>query len=61
MLVNLLRRSYLGNYPLVHHDNQIGNLKSFLLVMRDEDTCDVNLVMKPSQPAAQLISNFGIQ
>src|SRR3712207_7471008 len=43
--------------PIVDHHNLVGDLQSLLLIVRDEDGGDVDLVMQAPQPGAQLLAH----
>ena len=47
--------------PLVHHDDAVGDLERLFLVVGDEDAGDVQLVVQPAQPAAQLLAHLGVE
>ena len=42
-------------------DDAIGQLERFFLIVRDEHARQVNLVVQPPQPAAQLLPHLGVE
>ena len=61
MLVDLVRRADLLDLALVHQHHLVGHLQRLLLVVRDEDAGDVQLVVQAPQPAAQLLAHLGVE
>src|SRR5690606_29217772 len=51
MIKNLLRRADLFDFSVVHDDHFVGELEGFLLVMRDENSRQLNFLMKMPEPA----------
>ena len=45
MVVKLIRRADLLDPALIDHDNPVGYVKGLLLIMSDEDPCDMYLVV----------------
>ena len=60
-LVQLARRAGLLDPAVVHDDDLLGDLHRLLLVVRDEDRRDVDLVVQPAQPLAQLGADLGVE
>ena len=58
VLVELLRRPHLLDLPLVQHDDLVGDLERLLLVVGDEQAGDVDLVVEPAEPGAQLVAHL---
>ena len=54
-------RADLLDAALVHDDDPVGDLEGLLLVVRDEDAGDVDLVVQPAQPLAQLLAHLGVE
>ena len=46
---------------MVHDHDAIGDLEGFLLIVGDEDAGDVNLVVQPAQPLAQLLAHLRVE
>ena len=61
VLDHLAGRRILLDLPLVHHHDPIGQLEGFLLVVRDKDAGEMNLLMQPAQPATQLLPHLGVK
>ena len=61
MVEDLLWRSDLLDVALVHHHHPIGDFERFFLVVSDEDAGEADLVVQPSQPAAQLLPDLGVE
>ena len=53
-IVELARRPDLLEPTAVHHRDLVGNLHRLLLVVRHEDGCDVDDVVEPREPFAEL-------
>ena len=47
--------------PFVHHHDAVGELERLFLIVRHEDAGEVNLVVQPAQPAAQLLPDLGVE
>ena len=45
----------------VHEHQLVGELERLVLVVRDEDRGDVQLLVQAAQPAAQLLAHLGIE
>ena len=52
MVKNICRRTDLFDSCLIHHHDSVGNFQRLFLVMRDQDGCGVEFVVKSSQPFA---------
>ncbi len=61
VVVDLLGRGGLLHAALVDHDDLLGDLQRLLLVVRDEDRRDVDLVVEAAQPGAQLLAHAGVE
>src|SRR5215471_16851557 len=61
MIIHVLRRTNLLCPVLVHDHHTIRNLQGFFLIVCDEDTRDVHLVMQATQPAAQFFAHLCIE
>ena len=53
-------RADLFNASLVHYDDPVGHFERFLLVVRDEHTGQMNLVVKFPQPSSQPLANLRV-
>ena len=60
-LVELPRRAGLLDAAVVHDDDLLGDLHRLLLVVGDEDGGDVDLLVQPAQPLAQLRADLGVE
>ena len=47
--------------PLVHDDDAVGQLERLFLIVRHEDARQMDLLVKPPQPAAQLLPDSGVE
>ncbi len=61
MMEDFVWGSNLLNPACVHDHNSVGDLQRFVLIVRDENTCDMQFVVKPSQPGAKLLANLRIK
>ena len=61
VLVELLRRAHLLDLALVQHDDLVGDLERLLLVVGDEQAGDVDLVVEPAEPGAELVADLGVE
>ena len=61
LIVDLVGRADLLDPPLVHHHDAVGHFERLFLVVGDEDAGDVQLVVQPAQPAAQLLAHLGVE
>src|ERR1022692_214970 len=61
MVIDLIGRAHLLDAAMIHHHDPVGEFQRFLLIVSDEQAGDVNLVVELSQPAAQLLADFGIE
>ena len=61
VVINLCRGANLFNLAVVHHNNSAGHFQSFVLIVSDEQACDLNLLVQLTQPTAQFFADFGIQ
>ena len=61
VVVDLVGRPDLLDLALVHHDHPVRDLQRLLLVVRDEDAGDVQVVVQAAQPAAQVLADLGVQ
>src|SRR5262249_26727574 len=61
LLEDLGRRADLLDASLVHDHDPVGHLERLLLVVRDEDAGDVDLVVQPAQPRAQLLTDLRVE
>src|SRR5262249_29377732 len=60
-LVELARRSDLLDPAVAQYDDLARNLHRLLLVVRDDDRGDVDLVVEAQQPCAQLLADPSVQ
>ena len=60
VIPDLLRRADLLDLALVHQHHAVGDFERFFLVMRDENTGDVQIIMQAAQPAAQFFPDLRI-
>ena len=60
-VVQLARSRDLLDAALVHHDHLVGDLHRLFLVVRDEDSRRVRLVVQPAQPDAQLRAHARVE
>lgn len=51
----------LFDLSVVHHDDPIGHLECFFLIVSHENTRHVNLLVKPAQPLSQFLTHFCVQ
>lgn len=51
----------LFDLAFVHHDDPVGNLERFFLVVGDEDTSHVNFVVQAPEPGTKTLANFCIE
>ena len=61
VLVQLLGRAHLLDPPAVEHHDLVGDLEGLLLVVGDEQARDVDLVVEPAEPGAQLLADLGVE
>ncbi len=61
MVPDLLRRADLLDAAGVHQHHPVGDFQRFFLVVGDENTGHMQLVMQAPQPAPQFLAHFGIQ
>src|SRR5713101_7216158 len=61
MVIHVLRRTDLFHPALVHNHHPIRNLQGLVLIVCDEHTRDVHLVMQATEPAAQFFAHLGIE
>ena len=59
--VELLRRPHLLDPAPVEHDHLVGNFERLLLIVRDEETRHMNLVMQQPKPRPQLFAHLGVK
>ena len=60
-IVEFLRRADLFDAALVEHDDAIGELHRFVLIMRDEDGRQSGLLVHVAQPAAQILAHARVE
>ena len=60
-VVKLFRRADLFDAAFVEHDDAIGELHRFILIMRDEDRRQSRLLMDVAQPAAQILAHARVK
>ncbi len=60
-VVELARAADLLDPGVVHHRDVVGDRHRLLLVVRDEQRGDVDLVVQPAQPLAQLRADLGVE
>jgi hypothetical protein len=48
-------------FSCVENRDPIRDLKRLLLIVRHQQTGNVNLVLQPAKPAPQLLANFRVQ
>ena len=61
VLVDLVRGPGLLDPAMVHDHDPVGHLQGLFLIVGDEDAGHMDLVVKPSQPAAQFGPHLGVQ
>src|SRR5690606_32287840 len=61
MVVDLFRAADLLNVATVHDHHSVGDLKGLFLIVGDEHTGDVDLVVQPPQPTSQLLAHLGVE
>src|SRR5919198_1062536 len=61
VVIELARRADLLDTALVEHGDAVGDPHRLLLVVRDQHGGDVDLVVQPAQPFAQLGPNLGVE
>src|SRR5512147_27376 len=54
-VIDFIRSAHLFNSTLIHHYDTIGHFQRLFLIMRYEETGDMNIVMQSSQPPAQVL------
>ena len=59
--VELVGAADLEQAPLVHHADAVGHREGLVLVVRDEDGGDAELLLDPADRAAQLLADLGVQ
>ena len=59
--VDLVRAADLLDLAVVHDHHAIGELERLVLIVRDEQAGDVQLVVQPPQPAPQLLAHLGVE
>ena len=59
--IDLVRGPGLLDPSMVHDDNPVSHLQGLFLVVGDEDTGYMDLVVEPPQPAAQFSPHLGVQ
>ena len=53
--------AHLLDVSLAQNRDAVGDFERFLLVVRDEYACDVQVVVQAAQPLPQLSPHFGVQ
>ena len=61
MVIQLVRRTDLLDATLVDHNNTIGHVQSLLLVVGDENSRHMYLVVQPPEPCPELLAHIGVQ
>ena len=61
LVVQLVGRADLLDGTVVDHDDLVGHLHRFFLIVGDEDGGDVHLVVQASQPVAQLLADLRVE
>src|SRR4029453_8848487 len=61
MIIHVLRCADLLRSALVHDHHTIRNLQGLFLIVCDEDTRDMHLVMQATKPAAQFFTYLSIE
>ena len=61
LLEELLGRAVLDDPAAVEEDDAVGDLERLLLVVRHEEAREVDLVVEPPEPAAQLLPHAGVE
>jgi hypothetical protein len=61
LVVELARPADLLDPAVVHHRDVVGDRHRLLLVVRDQDGRDVDLVVQPAQPLAQLRADLRVE
>ncbi len=59
--IDLFRRPDLFDPPAIHDHDTIRHLERFLLIVRDENACDMQTVVQLSEPAPQALPDLGVQ
>src|SRR5689334_21037018 len=60
-VVNTLRGTYLLDPSLVHDRDAIGYFHGLFLIVRDENTRNMNLIMQPTQPHPKFLPDTRVQ
>src|SRR3569832_1060313 len=61
VVIDLVGRADLFDLAAVHHHHAVCDLHRLVLIVRDEDAGDVNLVVQASQPAPQFLAHLGVE
>ncbi len=61
MVIQLGRRAHLLDAPLVHDHYAIRHFERLFLSVSDEEAGDVDLVMQPAEPAAEVFPHLGVE
>src|SRR5262249_48155361 len=61
LVVYLIGTADLLDLAFLHHGHAVGQFQSLFLVVRDEDTGDVNLIVQLAEPATQFLTHFGVE
>jgi hypothetical protein len=61
MVIYLVGSADLLDFSFVHHHHAVGDFERLVLIMGDEQARDMNFIVQPAQPCAQLPAHFGIK
>ena len=61
VMKDLVGRADLLDPALVHHHHPVGQLQGLVLIVRDEDAGQVDLVVQPAEPLPQLLPHPGVE
>src|SRR5471032_1908720 len=61
MIIDVLRTANLLHMPTIQHHDPVRDFKRLFLIVRDENSRDVQVVVQTPQPATQLLADLGIE
>jgi hypothetical protein len=61
MVKNFIRSADLFHVPVIHHHDLVRDLQGLILVVRDENTGHMQLVVEIAQPGPQLFPYLGVE
>jgi hypothetical protein len=61
LVVDFVGRAFLLDLAFVHHHDAVGHFQRFFLIVGHKEAGDVDFVVQPPQPAAQLLPHLGVQ